>query len=93
MNLSPRAANQFQAIDPNHVVAIVNALRERSFKPGATIVQVPAGGMLWRCFVARHTNGQQGSWIQTKAMEGDRDDDGARTIATAEMHRDEQAVR
>ncbi|MBA3274849.1 MAG: hypothetical protein H0T72_03575, partial [Chloroflexia bacterium] len=58
MTLSPRAANQFQAIVPNHVAAIVNALRERSFKPSATIVEAPAGGTRWRCFVARHTNGQ-----------------------------------
>lgn len=54
MTLSPRAANQFEAIDPNHVAAF----RERRFKPGAMIVEAPAGDTLWRCFVARHTNGQ-----------------------------------
>ncbi len=104
MTLSPRAANQFQAIVPDHVVAIVNALRERSFKPGATIVQVPDGARcggvsspgtrtasLSCCLFCRTAS--QGSWNQTKAMEGDSDDDRARTITTAEMHRDEQAVR
>ncbi len=50
--------SNFVAGETDHVVAIVATLRERPFKPGATIVEAPAGGTLWRCFVARHTNGQ-----------------------------------
>jgi len=50
--------SNFVAGETDHVVAIVNALRERRFKPGAMIVEAPAGDTRWRCFVARQTNGQ-----------------------------------
>lgn len=54
MNVSSCAANQCRALEPNHVVVILHALRGRSCGPGSHLVEVAAIGTTCRCFVARH---------------------------------------
>lgn len=57
MNLTPRAANQLQALDPADAAAILDHLHDRQYGPGASLVEVETAGGTVRCFVARHRDG------------------------------------
>ncbi len=54
MNVNPRVGTQLYALAPDHVAAILDHLRYRSFGPGSHLVEVAAIGTTCRCCVARH---------------------------------------
>lgn len=57
MNLSPRAANQLHALPPEDVARILDDLRDRAFKPGASLIAIECQRGTYRAFVARHKDG------------------------------------
>jgi len=40
MNLTPRAANQLQALEPADVTSIIDHLHDRPYGPGAALVEI-----------------------------------------------------
>jgi len=69
LTVSSCAANQFRALEPNHVVVILDALRGRSCGPGSHLVEVAAIGTPCRCFVARY-KGHARIWLSVVERRG-----------------------
>lgn len=55
MIVSPRAATQLHALEPEAVAAILDSLRDRTMPPGATITETRHGA--YGAFIARHKDG------------------------------------
>lgn len=57
MNVSARAATQLRTLEPGHVAAVLDNLRQRPYGPGSHLVEVNLPGTTYRAFVARHRDG------------------------------------
>ncbi len=54
MNVNPRVGTQLYALAPDHVAAILDHLRYRTYGPGSHLVEIDVRGHRIRCLVARH---------------------------------------